>query len=178
MRRVMIIGGPGSGKSTLAREIGARLALPVYHIDALFWQPGWVEGDRSALTERLRAIHRTREWVIDGNYSGSWEDRLAHADTAILLDRPTGLRAWRVLRRTLRYLGRTRPDLAPGCPEHVDPGFVRFVLGYGGERRRRALALLATAPTHVVVHHIRDHAGVAELSAGIARQRSVASERE
>ncbi|MGJ9459265.1 hypothetical protein [Oceanobacillus sp. CF4.6] len=42
MKKVAIIGCSGSGKSTLARTLGAMLHLPVYHLDALFWQPGWV----------------------------------------------------------------------------------------------------------------------------------------
>jgi adenylate kinase family enzyme len=38
----MLVGSGGASKSTLARELGVRLRLPVYHLDALLWQPGWV----------------------------------------------------------------------------------------------------------------------------------------
>lgn len=43
MQRVMIVGGPGSGKSTLTRSVGAKLKLPVFHMDQIHWQENWVE---------------------------------------------------------------------------------------------------------------------------------------
>src|SRR5690606_37268782 len=47
MQRIVILGCSGTGKSTLAQAIGARLGLPVVHLDSLFWKPGWVESERS-----------------------------------------------------------------------------------------------------------------------------------
>ncbi|WP_082484690.1 type II toxin-antitoxin system HicB family antitoxin [Pseudomonas sp. Leaf129] len=43
MRRVMIIGQPGSGISTLAHKMGTLTGLPVFHIDTIHWQSGWIE---------------------------------------------------------------------------------------------------------------------------------------
>ncbi len=43
MKRLAIVGCAGAGKSTLARLLGQILGLPVFHLDALFWRPGWVE---------------------------------------------------------------------------------------------------------------------------------------
>ena len=160
MRRVMVIGGPGSGKSTLAREIGARLSLPVIHIDALFWQPGWVEGEKAILHERLRRIYAREAWVIDGEYMGSARDRLERADTVIFLDLPGWLRLARVARRALRYRGAVRPDMAEGCPEQFDPAFAAYLLRYARQGRRRALHLLANAPEGVRRHHLRSPAEV------------------
>lgn len=52
-RRIVIFGNAGSGKSTLAQRIGAALDLPVVHLDALFWQPNWLEPEREQFRRRV-----------------------------------------------------------------------------------------------------------------------------
>ena len=163
----MIIGGPGSGKSTLAREIGARLDLPVTHLDMIYWKPGWIFSQHSDVRDRLHALYRTEDWVIDGNYSASWPQRLARADTCIFLDLPTWIRAPRVIRRSITGFGRDRPDIAPGCPERFDWIFYRFVFTYAGKRRRRALAQLHAVPDHVTPYHLTRPAEVRQFLAAL-----------
>jgi hypothetical protein len=55
MRRVVILGCSGAGKSTFARALGARLGVPVVHLDALFWRPGWVEPENKAFRAAVAA---------------------------------------------------------------------------------------------------------------------------
>ncbi len=145
MRRVMIIGGAGSGKSTIARLLGARSGLPVHHLDALFWKPGWVQSNREEFSARLRALYQGERWIIEGNYSATWPERSAAADTLIFLDVPTALRLWRIGRRVLGSYGRVRPDMAAGCPEQVDWAFFRWAANYGRRERQQAVALLEEA---------------------------------
>lgn len=128
MQRIVILGCAGSGKSTLARRLGERLDLPVVHLDALYWLPGWVESDLASFRARVAAAVAGDRWVCDGGYSRTYDQRFPFADTVIWLDRPRWLCLWRVLRRSVSQLGRTRPDMAPGCPERL-PGlkFLAFV---------------------------------------------------
>ena len=144
MRRVMVIGGCGSGKSTVARKIGERLGLPVVHMDSLFWEPGWVEAEEHVFLERVAEAVATDAWVMEGNYSRTWPVRLKRADTVIFLDVPGWKRVCRVLWRSLSGLGKTRPDLAEGCPEQIDFGFIfGWVLRYRRNGRPKALSLMA-----------------------------------
>lgn len=170
MKRVMIIGGSGSGKSTLARQVGARTGLPVVHMDNLFWRPGWVMDDEDAFRGRVDDAIAQDAWVMDGNYSRTWPDRLQRADTLVFLDMPTWLRLWRVIRRTLIHYGRTRPDLAPDCPERIDLGFIfGWVTQYRRTGRPRALDLVAPdGPAgHLGRHHLRGAADVRRFLAGL-----------
>src|SRR5436190_2972633 len=113
VQRVMIIGSGGAGKSVLARELGERLGLPVYHLDALLWRPGWVMRPKDEERALFEELVRRDAWIIDGNYGAgqSLELRLAAADTVIFLDLPRILCLGRSLKRWLTWRGRTRPDM-------------------------------------------------------------------
>ena len=142
MKRVLIIGSGGSGKSTLARQLGERLGLPVVHLDAHYWNPGWVETPADEWRERVQRLIAQPEWVMDGNYGGTLDIRLAAADTVIFLDLPRIVCLWRIVTRAARYWGRTRPELAPDCPERLDWEFVVWVWTYPDRRRREILERL------------------------------------
>lgn len=127
MQRVMIIGQPGSGKSTLARTLGTITHLPVVHIDHIHWKPGWVERSNPEKDALCAEVHAREKWIFEGGRSSTWPERLARADAVIWLDFPLGQRLWRVLLRTAVHLGRSRPDLPDGCPEHFSWTFLRWI---------------------------------------------------
>lgn len=170
--RVMVIGGSGAGKSTLAQQIGARLDLPVVHLDALFWKSGWVESDKVEFAERLRVLYTADRWVIDGNYSTTWPERLARAEVVVFLDISRNRRLWRVLRRIVRGFGKTRPDMAPGCPERLDWGFLRWVAEYDRRGRDAALELVRSPPGQVTAHHLRSNSEIQQFLAELPESRT------
>jgi adenylate kinase family enzyme len=135
MQRIAILGCSGSGKSTLARKLGAALDLPVVHMDQHYFSPGWAKPDHDDWRATVAALCAEDQWVMEGNYSKTHDIRLPCADLIIFLDFPTWLCVWRVLKRYWIYKGKTRPDLAPGCPEKLDFQFLNYVLTF---RRKRA----------------------------------------
>jgi len=155
MRRFVILGNAGSGKSTLARRLGARLDLPVVHLDRLFWQPGWVEPENDAFRARVAEAIAGDAWVCEGNYGGRTLDlRLPRAELVVWLDTPRWVCLWRVIRRAC--LRDPRPDLAPGCEEKLNGAFAEF-LAYvwrfdSGSRLRIEAQRLANGPEVPVVN--------------------------
>jgi len=147
MNRVAIVGCSGGGKSTLARALGARLGLPVIHLDALFWKPGWIESDPDEFRAALDGAVSTERWVSDGNFTRASALRFARADTVIWIELPRMVCLWRALRRALLGFGRSRADLAPGCPERIDLAFYAYIWNWNRVSRPGvARALEAFAP--------------------------------
>ena len=160
MRRVMIIGQPGSGKSTFARKLGGLIHLPVYHIDHIHWESGWVERPGPEKDRLCAEIHGKDRWIFEGGRSSTWPERLARADTLIWLDVPLPIRFARVIWRTIRHWGRNRPDLPDGCPEHFSWEFYQYVWRTRHTSRRRMRDLYNSVPMDKVAIRLSSSANV------------------
>lgn len=171
MRRVAIIGSGGAGKSRLAQDLGARLGLPVIHLDALFWKPGWVATPPEVWRETVSRLASGDRWIIDGNYTSSMETRLQAADTIIFLDFPTPVCVWRVFKRWITYGGRRRPDMGAGCEERLDAQFLRWVWRFRRDDRPSILQKLQALPAGKRVVRLTSGRGISRFLAG-TRDRS------
>jgi adenylate kinase family enzyme len=164
MQRIMIVGQPGSGKSTVARLIGEGTGLPVFHMDHIHWQAGWVE---RPLPEKIKLAHEVEardRWIFEGGLSSTYENRIARAEMLIWLDLPLGLRFWRVVKRSFAHFGRNRPDLPAGCPEGFGREtlpFWRYIWRTRHSGRRRIASLVATAHPQLTVVHLRSREEIA-----------------
>ena len=145
MERIIIIGCGGAGKSTLARQLGEKLDLPVVHLDSIFWLPGWVQLERDAFGRRVREEMQKECWIIDGNYSRTMQERIARCDTIIYLDFSRIACLYGIFKRLLTNLGKTRPDMGPGCKEKIDWEFLVWVWNYNKNKRERNYILLNEA---------------------------------
>lgn len=139
MRQVLVIGSGGAGKSTVAAQIGERLGLPVINLDALYWQPGWVETPKDEWEQIVQQLLQREAWVMDGNYGGTLDLRLGAADTVIFLDLPRLLCLWRIVKRRAQFHGQSRPDMARDCPERLTAEFIRWIWTYPQEHQPRIL---------------------------------------
>lgn len=135
VERWAIVGSPGSGKSTLARALGARLDLPVVHFDALHFAPGWVERSREETQARVDDALAGDRWISDGNYRRYSAERDRRVQCVVWLDLPRSVCTRRVLKRITTSYGRVRPDMAEGCPEQLDPAFLRWTWNWRRDQR-------------------------------------------
>lgn len=154
-KKVLVIGCGGAGKSSLSRRLGEVLDLPVVHLDAHYWKPDWRETPAEEWERKVAELAGRDEWVMDGNYGGTMDIRLARAEIVVFLDMPRSLCLWRVVARRLRHARRSRPDMAPGCPERLEWQFLKYVWNYRKTRRPRVLEKLENLPPEKRVFVLR-----------------------
>jgi adenylate kinase family enzyme len=152
LKRILVIGSGGAGKSTFARNLGAILDLPVIHLDPVYWKAGWEKPSKSDWARTVGKLVAQHEWIMDGNFGGTLPQRLRRADAVILLDTSRWVCLWRVAKRFMKYRGRHRPDMTPGCQERFDWEFVKWIWNYPSRSKPAKLALLeASTPDQRVV---------------------------
>ena len=152
MKKVLVIGSCGAGKSTFARRLHKITGLKLIHLDALYWKPNWVETPKDVWEEKVREVLKGDSWIIDGNYGGTMEMRMAQCDTVIWLDFPRTVCAWRVIKRILTYKKKGRPDMATGCDESFDWDFIKYVWNFPRDKNPDIVSRLAKFPDIKVVH--------------------------
>ena len=117
MTKIALLGNAGGGKSVLCKALGETKGLPIYQLDKLQWNPGWVPTPQDDFDVRHDSILKEERWIIDGVASlGSIEKRLKAADTIIFVDHPLWVHYWWAAKRQFMCLFRERPDFVEGCP--------------------------------------------------------------
>ena len=86
MNKVIILGSPGSGKSTFAKALQKITNLPLYHLDNIWWKVDKTHISRDEFDLNLSKILKTPSWIIDGDYSRTYEIRINCCDTIFFLD--------------------------------------------------------------------------------------------
>ena len=129
--KIVVLGVSASGKSTFARKLGEKTGLPVIHIDALMWKPGWnYIGDE----ETVRLIAEASEkdaWIIEGYIEKKARVELFNkTDNILYLDYSGKLSAWRYIMRYIKHRKHPRLEL-PGSPEKFSFKFLKLVYTKG-----------------------------------------------
>jgi adenylate kinase family enzyme len=135
--RITVLGCPGSGKSTFARALAARTGLPLIHLDSVWWRADGSHISRDEFDRALSELLAGEKWIIDGDYSRTYEVRLRAADTVIFLDYPEDVCMAGIVGR----LGEERPDM-PWTESALDPELVAMVKNYARDNRPVLLDLL------------------------------------
>ncbi len=130
VHRIHIIGGAGSGKTTLACQVAARLDIPVYLLDEIYFgsdiyfkNDGETHRSLDILLADVSCIAAQSAWVTEGSYLWWTEELLRRADIIIWLDIPWRIAAWRIIVRQVRK-GLMNPTHHP--IRHKLKRFIRF----------------------------------------------------
>jgi adenylate kinase family enzyme len=157
-RRISVVGTIGSGKTTFALKTSQTLDAPHIELDALHWEPNWVEAPNDLFRERVKQLLQGDSWVVDGNYHQVRDIVWSRADTVVWLDYPFRIIIARLARRTLRRIF-THEQLWNGNQEHLrglfsrDSVFMWAIRTY--RRRRRQYPVLLSRPENSHLTFVR-----------------------
>ena len=163
-RRIMVIGCSGGGKSTLSQKLASHFGLTYLSIDRdILWLPGWVERGKEEQRERIIERIAGERWVMDGTNPSTFDIRLPRTDILIWVRMPRLLCVWGVMTRWLKHIGRTRPEMAPGCIEKVDWQFLEFIWTFERKFAPRVISEIAAHGPHVPVLQVKSRRQVRAL---------------
>ena len=98
--KIVIIGNAGGGKSTLAKKLSQARNIPLYRLDSLQWNPGWIPTSKEEFDRQHENLISQDTWILDGFASwSSIEKRFAAADTIILVDHAIWVHYWWAIKR-------------------------------------------------------------------------------
>ncbi|MBM3513459.1 MAG: hypothetical protein FJX59_07060 [Alphaproteobacteria bacterium] len=145
-RRLLVVGSPASGKSAVARRLGQLSKVPIHHLDALYYRPGWVDQNEQTWRDKVEEITASDEWVMDGNFLDSLDARAARAEAIIWLDYDRFETMRRVAARMVLPQPLPRPDIADGCVESWNVDFLIHAWKFFDTGRFRLETLTASLP--------------------------------
>lgn len=137
MKKIIVIGCPGSGKSTFSRALHEKIGIPLHHLDLMFWNADKTTVEKSAFRARLAEALSGDEWIIDGNYASTMEERMAACDTVVFLDFPRDV----CLEGVRERRGKPRSDM-PWIETEEDAEFISLIEKYNDEQRPKVLSLV------------------------------------
>lgn len=103
-QRIVVVGVTGSGKTTVAQRLSQLLHVPHIELDALHWQPDWVQAELDMFRRLVDQTLSGPAWVVDGNYSKVRDLIWPRAATLVWLDYPLAVVVGQLTRRTIRRI--------------------------------------------------------------------------
>ena len=141
MKKVVVLGCPGAGKSVFAAKLRRRAGLPLIHLDNLWWRADRTHVSRAEFDQALASVLHTEAWILDGDFSRTYEVRVRACDDVVFLDYDEAVCMAGIKARA----GQTRPDI-PWTEEAPDPLLIEAVRRYRAEKRPIILNLLEQYP--------------------------------
>jgi adenylate kinase family enzyme len=82
--------------------LAKKMDLDFIELDALNWEPGWVNAEPEIFQTRVELAICSEKWVVAGNYGKVRNITWPKAEAVIWLDYPLSLILWRLLKRSVQ----------------------------------------------------------------------------
>ena len=137
MNKIVVVGPSGAGKSTFSRKLSSKLNISLYHLDNIFWNSDKTHITKEEFDKKLEEILSLDNYIIDGDYSRTYEARFKNSDTIIFLNYPLDL----CINGVSERIGKKRLDI-PWVEDEFDPIFMQWIKNWFIETKPILLNLL------------------------------------
>ncbi len=132
--KIAVIGHSSSGKSTFSKRLAKVYAIPVLHIDKIFFESNWIERDSTIVEEEMREFMGNKAWIIDGFYRKLATERFEEADQIFMFNFNRFKCLYGAIVRRLKYHNQNRDSVCVGCRERLNFSFIWWIL-FGGRKK-------------------------------------------
>ncbi len=154
MQKIVVLGCSGSGKSTFSIQLHNITRLPLYHLDNIWWKPDRTHILRDEFDIMLDDLVNRDSWIIDGDYSRTYEKRIAACDTVFFLDYGEEVCMQGIINR----VGKERRDI-PWTENKLNPELVKLVKDYETVNKPVLIELLHKySDKNIIIIHSREEA--------------------
>lgn len=155
--KIVIIGNAGGGKSVLSAKLSKKFDIPVFKLDKLQWNPGWVPTPPDQFNKLHDEILLKPKWIIDGFATMESIEKLCNiATTIIFIDHSVLIHLWWALKRQFLCLFRPRPDFVDGCPMLPMTGkLIKMILVIDKILKPKIQAIINQYSNCKEIYHIR-----------------------
>ena len=153
IKKITIFGGPGSGKTRLSKSLGELFDIPVYHIDSFQFESNGKPVKKEKRDEKILNVVKKDEWIIEGVYKSTLEERIKNSDLIIFLDFKTKDLIYGVFQRYIKakISGEKEKEEIPGCKENIDFEFLKYVFSFNKNKREQIYQIINNNPEKKVV---------------------------
>ena len=164
-KRICVLGPSNSGKSTFAERLGRKLNYPVLHLDQIAFLPhtNWVLAPIEETKRRHDAFIENETWIVDGQYMRYMPNRLARADTIVMIETNRFKCLLRYLLRCI-FGGKQRPGRLEGATREFNFEMVTMILFLQPKTWKTQMELIKHYP-HIHIIKVRSFKELDELLA-------------
>lgn len=166
--RIMVIGGNGAGKSTFSAQLSRQLGIRCIHLDKLFRTSDGTLRPRDIVNKELCSLYLDSPWIIDGNYSDTWQDRSQSADLIIFLNIEKEQRI-----KNLEHRAASNKVLDDGSLKYLDEDFRTYARSYEERGKNKALALVQSNADKSLILHTWSHQTVYILKSSLSKNSDI-----
>ncbi|MEO6509035.1 MAG: AAA family ATPase [Patescibacteria group bacterium] len=160
--KITIIGKMGAGKSTFATKLGKATGIEATHMDKIYYRRDWSHITREELVKEIERVFQRKNWIIDGNYQHTIDQRLNAADTIIYFNLPTYLCLYRAVKRAFIKNDFVK-DKIEGLPNKVSWKLLKLIATYKSKENSQKIAALRKNKQIYIIKNDKDAKIVLQL---------------